>query len=137
MSVEAMLDTDVLLYAVSTAASERHKRERARALLGSPSVGFSTQVFAEFYVNATRKTAPRLSHEQAVAILTPLRELPVQPLTAEVVWSAFDLRRRFGISYWDAAILAAARCLGCRTVWSEDLQDGRDYDGVTVRNPFA
>ena len=53
-----------------------------------------------------------------------------------VVWAAFALRDRYGISYWDAAILAA-QALGCRTVWSEDLDDGQDYGGIVVRNPFS
>jgi hypothetical protein len=43
----------------------------------------------------------------------------------------------FQLSYWDAAILAAAKQMGCRTVYSEDLNAGQNYDGVTVINPFA
>jgi predicted nucleic acid-binding protein len=46
-------------------------------------------------------------------------------------------RRRFGISYWDAAILEAGRSLGCDVVLSEDLSDGQHYDGVRVENPFV
>jgi predicted nucleic acid-binding protein len=45
-------------------------------------------------------------------------------------------RQRFGISYWDAAILEAGRSLGCEVVLSEDLSDGEDYAGVRVENPF-
>jgi predicted nucleic acid-binding protein len=136
MSAEALLDSNVLLYAVSTHPSERQKREQARALLAAPGIGFSTQVFSEFYDNATRKREPRLTHAQAVAILEPLRALPVQPITAEVVWDAFRLTARFQLRFWDAAILAAARALDCRIVWSEDLNDGQQYDGVRVQNPF-
>jgi predicted nucleic acid-binding protein len=40
------------------------------------------------------------------------------------------------LSYWDAAILEAARSSGCEVVLSEDLSDGEDYDGVRVVNPF-
>jgi predicted nucleic acid-binding protein len=47
-----------------------------------------------------------------------------------------ETRARFGISYWDAAILEASRALGCSTVLSEDLADETDYDGVRVENPF-
>ena len=45
-------------------------------------------------------------------------------------------RERYQISYWDAAIIEAARMLGCDTVLSEDLSDGQDCGGVTVENPF-
>jgi predicted nucleic acid-binding protein len=47
------------------------------------------------------------------------------------------VKERFGISYWDSAIIEAARALGCSTVLSEDLNSGGDYGGVTVVNPFA
>jgi len=59
------------------------------------------------------------------------------PLTADLVRAAIQLHRRFQLGYWDAAIIAAAQQLGCRTVYSEDLNAGQNYDGVTVVNPFA
>ena len=50
--------------------------------------------------------------------------------------AALDTRRRFQLSYWDAAIIEASRALGCAEVLSEDLGDGQDYGGVRVINPF-
>lgn len=41
------------------------------------------------------------------------------------------------LSYWDAAIVEAARTLGCEEVLSEDLNSGQDFDGVRAVNPFA
>jgi predicted nucleic acid-binding protein len=52
------------------------------------------------------------------------------------VLAALATRERYGISYWDAAILEACRSLGCDVVLSEDLNDGQDYGGVRVENPF-
>jgi predicted nucleic acid-binding protein len=54
-----------------------------------------------------------------------------------VLQAALAIKERHGLSYWDSAILAAARAAGCREVWSEDLAGGHDYDGVGVVNPFA
>ena len=34
-------------------------------------------------------------------------------------------------------ILAAAKILGCDAVYSEDMSDQQDYDGVRVINPFV
>ena len=48
-----------------------------------------------------------------------------------------SISRRFGLSYWDGAILAAARAMGCEIVYSEDLSPTQDYDGLRVANPFA
>ena len=49
---------------------------------------------------------------------------------------ALELVTRYRISNWDAAILAAALESGCEFVYSEDLNDGQDYGGVRVVNPF-
>ena len=46
------------------------------------------------------------------------------------------MKQKFGLSYWDAAILSAAKMLGCEAVYSEDMSHQEDYDGVVVINPF-
>jgi predicted nucleic acid-binding protein len=61
---------------------------------------------------------------------------PVQETTVALFNAALRSKRRYGIHYWDAAIIEAARSLGCDTVLSEDLSDGQDYGGVRVINPF-
>ncbi|HET7177705.1 MAG TPA: PIN domain-containing protein [Solirubrobacterales bacterium] len=97
----------------------------------------SIQVLQEFYVQATRKGRPgRLTHERAAGLVESFLRFPVAPITTEVVLAAMETCGRFRISYWDAAILEAARSLGCDTVLSEDLSDGQDYAGVRVENPF-
>lgn len=74
---------------------------------------------------------------QAVGLIEAWRRFPVQEMTIDVMAAAFGTRHRFGISYWDAAIIEASRALGCAVVLSEDLDVGTDYDGVRVENPFA
>ncbi len=58
------------------------------------------------------------------------------PITRELVSQAFLLRRRFNVSHWDATLIAAALELGCKTLYTEDLNHGQDYAGVRVVNPF-
>lgn len=131
------IDTNVLLYAISRDPQERHKAERARGLLAERDLALSAQVLQEFYVQATRESRPdRLSHDQAERLVESFLRFPMAEITRGVVLAAISTRRRFQISYWDAAILEAARSLGCETVLSEDLGDGQDYAGVRVRNPF-
>jgi predicted nucleic acid-binding protein len=130
-------DTNVLLYTVSTAIEEKAKARVARQLLDSGDIGLSVQVLQEFYVQATRSTKPdRLAHDQALALIEAFCRFRVQELTLALVRAALASCKRFRISYWDAAVVEAARLLGCREVLSEDLAHGRDYDGVTVVNPF-
>lgn len=137
MTAECFIDTNILLYAVSDDPSEHAKRDLAREIISEKNVGFSTQVFGEFYENATRKLKPRLTHNQAVAIIEPLFTLPVQPITTEVVWHALELKDRFQLRYWDACILSAAQSLGSKTVYSEDLSHDHEYESVIVKNPFV
>ena len=66
-----------------------------------------------------------------------LRTYPVLPVTGELVLEAFALQQRYQLSYWDAAIIAAARSLGCTILYTEDLNAGQDYGGVRAQNPFA
>jgi predicted nucleic acid-binding protein len=131
-------DTNVLLYAISHDPAEQEKAAQANEILSHKDVGLSVQVLQEFYVQATRESrADRLSHEQASRIVDSLRLFPTQETTVAVFLAAIETRQLFGISYWDAAILEAARALGCEVVLSEDLNDGQDYAGIRVENPFS
>lgn len=131
------LDTNVLLYAVSCYPGEHDKAERANQILATRDVALSVQVLQEFYVQATRASRPdRLTHHQAATLVESFLRFPVQEITTSVMLAALATRQRFGISYWDAAILEASRSLGCDVVLSEDLSDGQDYAGVLVENPF-
>jgi predicted nucleic acid-binding protein len=136
MRAEFFCDSNILLYAASNAPEDRAKRDDARKILTLPSVGFSAQVLQEFYVNATQKRALRLSHDEAVQILLPLRGFPILPVTEDLVFAAIDMKMRFQISYWDAAIVAVAEALGARELYSEDLNDGQVYGTVRAVNPF-
>ena len=58
MRADAFVDTDILLYAISTAPQEAAKKQQARAILAEPGWGLPVQVLQEFYVNATRPPRP-------------------------------------------------------------------------------
>lgn len=60
----------------------------------------------------------------------------VQPMTMTILTAALVSRQRWKISYWDAAIVEAARACSCPELLTEALQDGMDFAGVRVRNPF-
>ena len=127
-----LVDTNVLLYASSRLPEEGNKRSRARELLTEPDLAVSVQVLQEYYHQVTRPTRPgRLTREDD----SWSRE-DVPAVTLEVFRDAVSISRRFGLSYWDGAILAAARSLGCDAVYSEDLSSEQDYDGLRVINPF-
>ena len=134
MHAEFFIDTNILLYAASSAKSEQGKRTKARQLLAMDGGGLSVQVQAEFYVNATTKF--KQPHDKVVRILESLDAYPVLAVTEAVFWAALQIKDRYRLSYWDSSIIAAAVELGCHTVYSEDLNHGQSYAGVRVINPF-
>jgi predicted nucleic acid-binding protein len=90
----------------------------------------------ESWVVATRKMTPRVPAEKVTVFLRHVLEFPCVPGSEGLYEQATRLSARFGIHPYDAAILAAAQELGAATVYSEDLSDGQEYDGVRVINPF-
>lgn len=135
----AFVDSNVLVYAVSK--DEPEKQGRAREIVARGFIegcfAISTQVMLEVYVNVTRKAKIGLAPREAFEYVRSFAEWPVVDMTPELVLAALDLAQRSQISPWDAAILMAARHIGCKKVLSEDLGDGHLYGGITVENPFS
>jgi len=52
-----------------------------------------------------------------------------------IMTGALEIRAAHRLSYWDAAIVAAARALGCRELYSEGMSHGQEVEGVTIINP--
>ena len=128
------LDTNILLYSISGDPAEATKRDIAIALLDADDIALSVQVLQEFYVQATRVTRPdALPHEIAAGLIRTWLRFKIQEATLPVALGALDITR---LSYWDAAIVAAARALGCRELLSEDMSHGQEVEGVLIVNPF-
>ena len=133
----AFFDTNILLYSISTADDEIAKQNRAVELLEDDTAVLSIQVLQEFYVQATRPSrAGALSHTTAVALMRTWFRFRIQDNTAAVLSAALEIRELTGFSFWDCNILAAAQLAGCDTLYSEDLSNGRQVNGILVTNPF-
>ena len=132
---KAFVDTNVFLYLHG--GSDQAKRAQAKELLSDFNLShrmiISTQVVQEFYVNARRLGMARPALAAAAASLL---SLPMVVVGAVEIRSAMANEERYGISFWDALILAAAETGGAETIYTEDLNDRRRYGPITVRNPF-
>jgi predicted nucleic acid-binding protein len=125
------------LYSISRDPAEAAKRERAIALLDRDDGALSVQVLQEFYTQATRPTRPdRVSHDIAAGLVTAWTRFRVQAITLPLMTAALEIRAAHGFSYWDSAIIAAARALGCAELYTKDLSHGREVGGVTIIDPF-
>ncbi len=136
MTAEAFLDTNILLYACSAAPADAEKQRRAEDLIMNTPFALSTQVLQEFIANALRKKALGITEAGIDAALELASEVPVLAVTLELILAATALRRRYQISHWDSTIIAAAKELGCRTLYCEDMNHGQEYGGVRIINPF-
>ena len=79
----------------------------------------------------------RLAHEPATALIESWLRYRVMETSVQLVQQALASALRWRISYWDAAIIEAARSGSCSELLSEDLQAGMNFAGVTVVDPFA
>jgi predicted nucleic acid-binding protein len=131
------LDTNILLYSISINPLDREKRHRAAELLEESGSALSVQVLQEFYVQATRPTRIKpLSHNETCDLIDTWRRFRIQDVTRATFDAALEICRAHRFSYWDSAIIAAARALGCDTLYTEDLSHGREIEGVRIVNPF-
>jgi predicted nucleic acid-binding protein len=137
MTVPRFVDTNILLYSISHDPAEAHKRDIAVGLLDTDDIALSVQVLQEFYVEATRATRKdALPHETATGLIRTWLRFRVQEITVPVMLGALEIKATHRLSYWDAAIVAAARANGCRELLSEDMSHGREVEGILIRNPF-
>ena len=134
--IVSFFDTNIFLYAASNAAEDLEKRQRAIQLIRDRPCVISAQVLQEFIANVIRKKSLGLDESHISGLMDFFSEGTVQPITRELVQDACRIRRRFGISHGDATIVAAAIKLGCKILYSEDLNHRQIYDGVEVINPF-
>src|SRR2546427_256314 len=122
MKTLRFLDTNILLYSISRDPSEVAKRDRAVTLIDAGGNALSVQVLQEFYVQATRPTRPdALPHDIAAGLIRTWLRFKVQEISVSIMTGALEIKAAYGLSYWDAAIVAAARALGCRELYSEDM----------------
>jgi predicted nucleic acid-binding protein len=137
VAVTHCLDSNVLVYAFSKSPRDAAKVRIAREWIAREDWGVTVQVLQEFYVNAVR-TPHELGHEDALAMIEEIaHSRPVGVIDLPLMRHALQLKSRYRIAYWDAAVIAGARRLGASVLVSEDLSHGQDYGGVRVLNPFS
>jgi predicted nucleic acid-binding protein len=133
MSAKPFLDTNVLVYAFSR---EDRRQVKALALLADGGL-VSVQVLNEFVSVSRRKTGYAWDEiDRQRAAIRKLLEPPIA-LTSILHEQAVRLAQKTGYDIYDALILAAALQARCPLLYSEDMQDGRVIEGMTIRNPFG
>ena len=136
MSARSFFDTNVLIYADDKAVPAKQRRaidlvaEHRRSRTGVVSL----QILQEYFVTVTRKL--HLDANIARRKVELLAEFDVAAPEVTDILAAIDLHRLHGFSFWDALVLRAAKQAGCSVVFSEDMQNAREIDGLKIVNPF-
>lgn len=138
MTDSVFVDTNILLYARDASEPEKQTlaAKRIDQLWDGKNGKLSVQVLNEYFVNATRKLDPGLSPEEAWDDIEALAVWDPLPIDMPLLQRAYAGQHRYGLSWWDSLIVAAAEAAGCATILSEDLAHGAQYFGITVENPF-
>jgi predicted nucleic acid-binding protein len=137
MSALEFLDTNILVYSYDIA--DLGKQEIAQNLVRKALAGdivTSAQVLGEFAVTLLHKVVPRVDPVELAAILDALGPIPIVVTDADMVRRAVEVQGRYGLHFYDSMIIAAAERAGCERIWSEDLNSGQKYFGISVQNPF-
>jgi len=136
MSARSFFDTNVLLYSDDKSAplKQRRSRELVAEHRQTRTGVVSLQVLQEYFANATRKL--HVDTRIARRKVELFAEFDVAVPQVPDILAAIDLHRLHGFSFWDALVVRTAQQSGCTVLLSEDLQDGREIDGVRVVNPF-
>lgn len=133
------VDTNILVYPHDS--KEPAKRDRASALMDrlwrNASGRLSFQVLQEFYAVTTRKLNPGLKSAVARKEIRELLAWAPPPVTPALLERAWKIEDRWRLSCWDSLIVASALQQDCRTLLTEDFQDGLEIEGIRILNPFA
>lgn len=129
-------DTNLFVYVVSASLEDRPRRVIAQRLITESDFALSVQVLQEFMDVTLRKKHLGVTPWEVKSMVSFMATYPMAETSAALALRALELKLRFDLRYWDAALIAAALDLGCHTLYSEDFNHGQNYDGVTVINPF-
>ena len=136
MNARSFFDTNVLLYLddESAPAKQRCSRDLVAEHRRAGTGVISLQVLQEYFVTVTRKL--QVDARTARRRVELLAKFDVVVPEVSDILAAIDLHRLHGFSFWDALILRAAKQAGCSVLFTEDMQETREIDGVRIVNPL-
>jgi predicted nucleic acid-binding protein len=139
MNDKFFLDTNLFIYSFDGAPSAKARRatELIRGAIETRKGVVSYQVVQEFFNVALRRFDNPMRLDDAEQYLAMVfRPLLAVSASLALYHEALDVFRRYGVSWYDALIVAAALQAQCAILYSEDLQDGQHIANLEIRNPF-
>ena len=135
--MKASADTNILVYA--SGENDPHRQLIATKVIEAMfAIGgvLTVQSLAELHRVLTRKfRRPSGVVERELAHWSTIFE--IAPTSLRCLSTAASLVTHHNLQIFDAIIIAASSEAGCRVLFSEDMQHGAVFNGVTIVNPFA
>lgn len=138
MSERIFIDTNIAVYLFDNGSPDKQKVSQD-IFSGNENRGnlvLSTQVLQEFYVVVTKKLSIPLDPKAAYRSVQNLSSLLVVQIDTEMIMSAINLSQKHTVSFWDSLIIKSAIVGGAKKLYSEDLQNGREFGNLEIQNPF-
>jgi predicted nucleic acid-binding protein len=136
MNADIFIDTNILVYSFDSNDPEKHMLAKCRLdelWESERPIALSVQVLQEFYVTMTRKGGDPSFYREVVEYYMHRR---IIENTCGLLSRAMEVHQKYGTSFYDANIIAAAQLSGAKELWTEDLNTGQDYGGVVAVNPL-
>ncbi len=131
------IDTNIWVYCHDT--RDPAKQQKAQRLLETiESLVLLWQVGCEFMAAARKLEHIGFTKGQAWESLADMQSMAsVILLPTPDIWPLCQaIQKKHGIHYWDALILAACMHDGVKTLYSEDIPENDDFNGLRIVNPF-
>jgi predicted nucleic acid-binding protein len=139
MSARFFIDTNVFVYAYDSSSPSKEKIALGLILdaIESEQGCISYQVVQEFCNVMLKNDGVRTKTKDLPAILNNTVLPLLQPLDQALIYlEAVELYMANKLQFYDALIIQSAIYLKCDILYSEDLQDGRKFGKLTIKNPF-
>ena len=130
------IDTNVLIYFVD--GRNQAKQSIARTVIadaiGNPEYVMSLQVLNEFANVSLKKLG--MTEDEVRQYIEAFQRMRIVFQQSGWTVRALEIRKLYGLQFYDSLLLAAAEASGCDEFWTEDLNDGQMYCGIKAVNPF-
>ena len=136
MSGRAFFDTNIFIYLY--AEKEREKQTVCKEVINKADECItSTQILNE--INNVLIKKWQMSFETVKTIQQDIRQISdeVVYVKEDTIDKAIDLHFKHGFSYYDCLMLSSALENNCKTIYTEDMNDGQIIENsLTIVSPF-
>ena len=135
MSDKIFIDSNILIYSIDSNDSVKQNIAKNIITELSNNAIISTQVLQEFYNVVTHKLGcPKDKAKQLVEDIS--ESFFIHQNSVNDIIHAIEISIKTSFSFWDSLIISSAISEECTILYTEDLNDGQNVEGLTIKNPL-